>query len=81
MKRIDISASAEKEFKALPEAVRRQMAPEIEALAANPLPIGCKKLKANAGYRIRHGRYRIVYLIGAETVLILRICHRKDAYR
>jgi mRNA interferase RelE/StbE len=54
-----------------------------EALAENPRPDGCKKLKGNNGYyRIRVGDYRIIYDIQDDILYIeiLHMKHRKDAY-
>jgi mRNA interferase RelE/StbE len=53
-------------------------------LAGDPRPHGCKKLRAKHDqYRIRIGDYRVIYEIDDKTVtvLIVRISHRKDAYR
>ena len=54
------------------------------ALADNPRPPGCKKLKDSEGnWRIRAGAYRILYEINdaRSLVTVLRIRHRKEAYR
>ncbi|MFW5755050.1 MAG: type II toxin-antitoxin system RelE family toxin [Tangfeifania sp.] len=56
---------------------------KILALAENPRPGGCEKLKGREGFRIRHGNYRIIYDI-QETILtvrVIKIGHRKDIYR
>jgi mRNA interferase RelE/StbE len=48
-----------------------------------PRPPGCLKLTTEEGYRIRVGRYRVLYEIDDrhEEVLVYRIKHRKDVYR
>ncbi len=54
------------------------------ALAENPRPPGCKKLKdTERNWRIHAGVYRILYDIddSSATVTVLRIGHRKDVYR
>lgn len=45
--------------------------------------VGCTKLSVNKGYRIRHGNFRVLYVIDdlEKTVLIYDISHRKDAYK
>jgi len=55
----------------------------IMALVTNPRPVGYKKLSGRDGYRIRQGGYRIIYLIEDNilTVTIVKIAHRKDAYK
>ncbi len=57
----------------------------IDSLSNNPRPRGCKKLKGVSPpvYRIRVGSYRIVYEIREREVRvnIVKVDHRKDAYR
>ena len=55
----------------------------IDALAANPRPVGCVKLAGRDDYRIRFGDYRIVYAVddGARLVIVARIAHRREVYR
>ena len=56
----------------------------IKALALNPHPHGYKKLIGeNITYRIRIGNYRVIYdLYDTKLYIeIIRIRHRKDAYR
>lgn len=54
----------------------------ILALAQDPRPPGCKKLKNRPGYRIRQGNYRIIYEVQDDQliVLVLAVGHRKDIY-
>ena len=63
---------------------RRRIVARIQALAEDPRPSGCEKLSGEADrYRVRVGRYRVVYSVGdAElTVVVVRVGHRKDVYR
>lgn len=55
----------------------------IEELAANPRPHDAIKLKGHNVYRVRCGKYRIIYGIKDKelVVLIIDIDPRKDAYR
>ncbi len=62
----------------LSRAVRR-----LEALAGNPRPAGCKKLKGYKDqWRIRVGDWRVVYIIDDATkvVSVTRIAHRREVY-
>ncbi|HWZ21443.1 MAG TPA: type II toxin-antitoxin system RelE/ParE family toxin [Cytophagaceae bacterium] len=54
----------------------------IYALAKNPRPSGCKKLKGRDGYRIRVADYRIIYDIYDSTLVVdvVDLGHRKDIY-
>mgnify|MGYP001767252131 CR=1 FL=1 len=55
----------------------------IRSLADEPLPRGSKKLAGRPGWRIRVGRFRVVYEIDppGRTITILHIGHRRDVYR
>ena len=56
----------------------------VERLAENPLPVGYRKLVgATRLYRIRIGKYRIVYEIENDqmVIVIVRVRHRKNAYQ
>lgn len=78
-----IRRSAEKEIERLPLRVRRRVVARISALATDPRPPGCVKLSGHDKYRIRQGAYRIVYTIddAVVTVVVVRVAHRRDAYR
>jgi len=73
--------SARRELEALQSPFRNQVAGAIKALADNPYPNGCKKLKGFPGYRVRSGDYRILYTLEPNQVTIYAIGHRKDVYR
>lgn len=80
---VRISDSVQKKLDKLPESVALNLIRSMQELATNPWPVGCKKLKAQEGYRIRIGDYRIIYLIKNREliVLILDVGHRKDIYK
>jgi mRNA interferase RelE/StbE len=78
-----IKPSAAKEIEAMPAKKDRQRLVErIQKLADNPRPPGCEKLSGQDRYRGRQGRYRIVYAIEDEDLLvyIVKVGHRKDVY-
>ena len=80
-----IKPSAAKEIEAVDQKKDRQrIVASILALAQEPRPVGCEKLAGQDDrYRIRVGRFRIVYSIAdAElVVLVVRVADRKDVYR
>jgi mRNA interferase RelE/StbE len=78
-----VTRSAEKEIASLPVEVRRLVVFRIQALATDPRPNGSEKLSGEDKYRIRQGRYRVVYTIDDEivTVTVVRVAHRSDVYR
>jgi len=75
--------AASKELERLPAQQRQRVDAAIEALADNPRPRGCVKLKGTDTYRIRVGNYRVVYQILDKELLIIivRVGDRKDIYR
>lgn len=75
--------SVQKDFSVIPKNDLRKILKRIGALAKNPRPPGHEKLTGQERYRIRQGRYRIVYSIQDEelTVWVVKVGHRKDVYR
>lgn len=82
--RLLIKASAAKEIeRLLTKKLRRAIVARIRALADDPRPPGCAKLSGADKYRIRYGTYRILYRIEDDRliVMVVRVAHRKTAYR
>ncbi len=75
--------SVQKDFDTIPKKDLRIILNRIKALAENPRPVGCEKLTGQERYRLRQGRYRIVYSIqdDALTVWVVKVGHRKHIYR
>jgi mRNA interferase RelE/StbE len=74
----------DKQLQHLPRPVFAAALSAIIALTHNPRPAGVKKLVGSrSDWRIRIGEYRIVHEIDdtTETVTILGVAHRRDAYR
>ena len=84
MYRVDIREDAAKAIERLPRKMGEAIYKSIAALADNPRPHGCKKLKFPVPlYRIRVAEYRIVYTIEDKrlVVLVIRVAHRREVYR
>jgi mRNA interferase RelE/StbE len=83
--KLSIKPSAAKELEALPTLpLRRRAVAIIHGLAQDPRPQGSVKLAGSVNaYRIRFGRYRILYSVSdhIRIVSVERIAHRKEAYR
>ncbi len=80
---IVVTRAAQKELASLPIEIISRINPSIEALAEEPRPTGCVKLKGKLNrWRIRVGDYRIIYSIddGTFTINILAVRHRREAY-
>ncbi|MGA3086160.1 MAG: type II toxin-antitoxin system RelE/ParE family toxin [Thermodesulfobacteriota bacterium] len=75
--------SVEKDFAAIPKSDLKKILRRIRTLAEDPRPSGCEKLTGQERYRLRQGRYRIVYSIQDKdlTVWVVKVGHRKDIYR
>jgi mRNA interferase RelE/StbE len=75
--------SVQKDFDAVPKKDLKRILKRIEALAEDPRPPGCEKLTGQKKYRLRQGRYRIVYSIQDDelTVWVVKVGHRKHIYR
>jgi mRNA interferase RelE/StbE len=81
--KIEFKKSAVKELNELESKVIKRIITKIKALSSNPRPEGCIKLTAEERYRIRIGNYRILYEIIDDLLIIyiIKIAHRKDAYK
>lgn len=75
--------SVQKDFDPIPKKDLRRILNRIAELSENPRPAGCEKLTGKERYRLRQGRYRIVYSIQDDelTVWVVKVGHRKDIYR
>ena len=80
---VEFKASARKELERLPARLVQRIFPRIEALANEPRPAGCKKLKGGESeWRIRVGDYRVIYSIDdpRRLVTVTRIRNRSEVY-
>lgn len=80
---LEIKQSAQRELDSLDDSVFRRIDRKILALADNPRPPGCTKLRGyKNGWRIRIGDWRVVYFIDDSTklVTITRVAHRREVY-
>jgi mRNA interferase RelE/StbE len=81
--KVHFKASVEKDFTTIPKKDLKKILKRIEGLAEDQRPSGCEKLTGQERYRLRQGRYRIVYSIQDDelTVWVVKAGHRKDIYR
>ena len=76
--------SAARDLRRIPKRDVARILSRIRALTTEPRPRGVEKLIGQQQrYRLRQGRYRIIYEIQDEEVLIVvvKIGHRRDVYR
>ena len=81
--RVFFRRSVEKDFASIPKKDVKRILSRIKTLEQDPRPPRCEKLTGQERYRLRQGRYRIVYSIQDDelTVWVVKIGHRKDIYR
>jgi mRNA interferase RelE/StbE len=78
--KLSILPAAQKQITALPRQDQIKAAHAIDALADNPRPLGCKKLKGTEFWRVRSGYIRIIYsIIDKELlILVLKVARRQE---
>ncbi len=81
--KVFLEKPARKELLTIPKNDQGRIIQAIKALAENPRPPHVKKLSGREAWRIRVGKYRIIYEINDNKliVLIILIGHRKEVYR
>lgn len=65
--------SVQKDFDSIPKKDLKRILSRIESLSGDPRPKGCEKLTGQERYRLRQGRYRIVYSIQDDELSIIRL--------
>ena len=80
--KIFFKKSVWKDFESIPKKELGMILKKIESLSENPRPAGSLKLTRQERYRLRHGRYRILYSIQDEelTIWVVKVAHRKKVY-
>jgi len=81
--RILFRESVWKDLRSIPKKELQRILDRISALGRDPRPPGAEKLAGEARYRIRQGRYRIIYSIQDQelTVWVVKVGHRKGVDR
>lgn len=81
--RLFIKPSAVKEIEATSKRDRQRIVDRIKRLSEDPRAPACEKLSGQERYRVRQGRYRVVYSIDDQekTVVVYKVAHRREAYR
>ena len=80
---IRIKASAAKALRRLSPPERRRLVAAIDRLSGEPHAGGVLKGELSGLRRLRVGDYRILYEVYRQelTILVVRIAHRREAYR
>ena len=82
---IEVVRRAQREIRKLSRANQERVRKAILDLAQDPRPEGARKLQGSTEplYRIRTGDYRVIYEVQDDRliVLVVRVRHRREAYR
>src|SRR3990167_7224553 len=83
---VELTSAAAKDLRRLDPPVRRRVLRILEVLRRTPYPEPGLPIKPLVGasppqYRLRIGDYRVVYLIEASRILVVRVAHRREVYR
>jgi mRNA interferase RelE/StbE len=78
-----VKESVIKDIRAFPKDDITRILKAFESLAIDPRRHGAEKLSEQERYRYRVGTYRILYEIqdSAIVVTIVKVAHRREAYR
>lgn len=81
--RVLLKESVRKDLESIPKTDLKRIINRIGSLATAPRPVGCEKLSGQDRYRIRQGKYRILYTIHdlELTVWVVKVAHRREVYR
>jgi mRNA interferase RelE/StbE len=80
---VEFLPSAARVFSKLDGTVQRRIGRRIDRLAADPRADAVKLRGADDVWRARVGDYRILYVIEDQrlVVVVVRVAHRREAYR
>ena len=74
---------AERQLEALDAPTRQRVANALARLARDPYASPSVKALHGGGYRLRVGDWRVIYDLRDDVlvVLVVRVAHRREAYR
>lgn len=80
---IRFTTTAQKEFNKLPAQLKLRIGKALTKLQNNPRQGSVRSMIGTASWRLRVGDYRIIYDIQDDKliILVIRVRHRKEAYR
>jgi len=75
--------SVAKDLRTIPKKDVKRIIQCIESLQDDPRAERCLKLIGSDCYRVRQGKYRIIYEIQDQQliILVIKIAHRREVYR
>jgi mRNA interferase RelE/StbE len=81
--RVVFRKSVARDLRRIPNQDARRILAAVGSLSAEPRPSGVERLSGQERYRMREGKYRIVYEINDKevVVVVVKVGHRKDVYQ
>lgn len=80
--KLSYSKTAVKEIRKLDSVTKKKLQRKIEQYIKDPIVHAKKLTNSELGeYRWRVGNYRIVFDLKRNTIIILRVGHRKEIYK
>ena len=81
--RITFKPSVKKDLRGIPRHDVERILKAIDSLATDPNPTNAVRLTGRDAMRLRVGKYRVIYAIDSEEVVIviIKIGHRGGVYR
>ena len=79
---VTLHPQAKKAISTLSKSDNLRISAAIELLRENPIPPKALKLQGRDGYRIRVGKFRVIYTFDGKAlvILVLDIGPRRDIY-
>jgi len=81
---VEIQPAAKRQIKKLTLSIQAQIIQELEELELDPRHPGVLKMSGEENtYRVRVGKYRIIYEIYDRILLVsvIKVGHRREIYR
>jgi mRNA interferase RelE/StbE len=81
---ITFKSSADRDLERIPETDRKRIIKRIDLLSYNPRPPGVVKISGKENkWRIRVGKYRVIYEIHDDqlVIIVIKVDRRDDVYR
>lgn len=83
---VEFAPAAERDLKKIDPHLRSQLLHACKILSLSPYPMQSNRIKLLMGivpvhFRLRVQDYRIVYRVEENRVIVVRVAHRKEAYR
>jgi len=79
MKAVVFASAAGRQWIKLTAGVRARITPKLEAYAAFGTG-DVKRLKGQAGCRLRIGDYRVIFFEDRQTMTVIAVGHRREIY-